>query len=131
MKTIKSLSKISGQSKIYLNNTPQQAGSYAFDYQLNVPLSHTDGDTSGPVRIEASLKALSRRNNQPQGGGEVCFEMSVSYQAIFQEGQSIESSDDKQAVYDAIWPYVYDDIIYTMRQYPVPPIPPVYRISLE
>lgn len=46
---------------------PKQAGSYAFDFQLNVPLTHADGDLDGPVCIDASLKVVSRQNDQPQG----------------------------------------------------------------
>ena len=54
--------------------------------------------------------------------------MTLNYQATFQEGQSIERDEEKQAVYDAIWPYLYDNINNTMSQYPIPTIPPIYRI---
>ncbi|GDZ42732.1 hypothetical protein MCC01966_12980 [Bifidobacteriaceae bacterium MCC01966] len=118
MRTITSLSKISEHSEIHLEHMPKQAGSYAFDFQLNVPLTHADGDLGGPVCIDASLKVVSRQNDQPQGDGGVCFEMTLNYQATFQEGQSIERDEEKQAVYDAIWPYLYDNINNTMNHTP-------------
>ncbi|AZI16063.1 hypothetical protein [Bifidobacterium breve] len=131
MKIIASLSKISEQSEIHLENLPKQDGSYAFDFQLNVPLAHADGDACEPVRIDMILKVFSRHDDQPQGSGDICFEMALSYQAVFQDGQSIEGNEEKQAVYDAIWPYLYDNIISTMSQYPIPTIPPLYRIPSE
>lgn len=128
MKTITLLQKLSEQTRFHPDRLPKQDAPYAIDFQVNVPLSRVSDSTDAPVSISVSVKAVARHNGLHQDSGNECFEMALEYQAMFAEGQSIDTGDERQCAYDAVWPHIYEDIADSMRRYPIPMIPPIYRI---
>lgn len=129
MKTIKELRKISERSEIHPDRLLDLGSeSPAFNFQVGVSLERKNSEHGDFVLISAKLEMFPQNDSQADCESEVYLELELRYQAVFEEGQEINTSDKRQDAYDALWPYVYDNMTRIIQQYQMPSMPPLYRL---